>query len=609
MKRLVICLFVIEVLVLSALALTTQARTAGEKAGDLPYGLWFGEAPRESTERRIEVIRDGGGFAARIDGDAARVALTSGRLTLSGNNGDQFRGALADNERSITGHWIQPETNTGYSRMATRVTLHRTTTNRWEANVQVQDRPFRIFLEIFESEGEGESEGDYAVIRNPERNDILRATRFQADALDTGRIKLTAGSGDRAISHWLKRDGDSLVLDHNRFSTPLRLTRATREQSLAYYPRPPGERHRYQMPSPADDGWRVQHARDAGFDVRKLDELLTVLAESDPRSRRPQLIHSMLVARKGRLVFEEYFYGFDRDTRHDIRSLGKVFSPLLVGALREAGAAIAAKDAPVPEILAKAGLDAGNSKKSAITLEHLMTHTSGLDCDENPSSAGEEDRLWQEGTTLGFWAYTAALPLLHDPGTHYAYCSAGINMSGYAIRQSAGVPILDAIHMLLADPLQFTDYHWNLMPDREAYLGGGAYLRPRDILKLGQIQLSGGEWNGTKVLSRDWIAASTQPRIDISPETTGLTSEEFANNYFPGKQAYAWRVNDIAVGDTVYSSFEATGNGGQIVLVIPDLDMSVVFTGGNYFMGYIWGRWRDEIVGRYLIPAIDQSTP
>ncbi|MEM8492821.1 MAG: serine hydrolase domain-containing protein [Pseudomonadota bacterium] len=606
MKRLFIGLFVIEVLVLSALALTTRAQSAREEAGDLPYGLWFGEAPRESTERRIEVIRDGEVFAARVDGVAARVVLARGRLTLSRNNGDQFRGELSDDERSITGQWIQPETNTAYSRMATLVTLNRVATNRWEAKVQVQDRPFRIFLEIFESEGEGEIEGDYAVIRNPERNDILRATRFRAEALDTGQVKLTAGSGDRSVSHWLEREGDSLVLAHNRFSTPLRLKRATREQSLAYYPRLPGERHGYQMPSKAGDGWRVQHARDAGFDVRKLDELLTVLAESDPRSRRPQLVHSMLVARKGRLVFEEYFYGYDRDTRHDIRSLGKVFSPLLVGALREAGATIDAKDAPVPEILAKAGLDVGNSAKSAITLAHLMTHTSGLDCDENPSSAGEEDRLWQEGATLGFWTYTAALPLLRAPGTHYAYCSAGINMSGYAIRQAAGVPILDAIHTLLAGPLQFTDYHWNLMPDGEAYLGGGAYLRPRDILKLGQIQLSDGEWNGTKVLAAGWIAASTQPRIDISPKTTGLTDDEFANNYFPGKQAYAWRVNDIPVGDRVYSSFETTGNGGQIVLVIPDLDMSVVFTGGNYFMGYIWGRWRNEIVGQYLIPAINR---
>lgn len=58
------------------------------------------------------------------------------------------------------------------------------------------------------------------------------------------------------------------------------------------------------------------------------------------------------------------------------------------------------------------------------------------------------------------------------------------------------------------------------------------------------------------------------------------------------------------MGDRSFRSYEITGNGGQYILVVPELEMSVVIYGGNYFMGYIWGRWRDEYVGGYLIPAL-----
>jgi CubicO group peptidase (beta-lactamase class C family) len=70
-----------------------------------------------------------------------------------------------------------------------------------------------------------------------------------------------------------------------------------------------------------------------------------------------------------------------------------------------------------------------------------------------------------------------------------------------------------------------------------------------------------------------------------------LSDEEFANNYFAGGSGYHWRVDNVVTPDgKKYQSYEATGNGGQIVLVILELDITAVFTGGNYRMGYIWGR-------------------
>lgn len=131
-------------------------------------------------------------------------------------------------------------------------------------------------------------------------------------------------------------------------------------------------------------------------------------------------------------------------------------------------------------------------------------------------------------------------------------------------------------------------------------------MRPRDILKIGAVYLAGGTWNGEQIVDRDWIEESTTPRIDISPETTGMTSEDFGNNYFGGSQAYIWRVDTVTAGERSYASYEASGNGGQLLIVIPEIDLSVVFTGGNYRMGGIWGRWRNDIIGGQIIPAMTE---
>lgn len=134
-------------------------------------------------------------------------------------------------------------------------------------------------------------------------------------------------------------------------------------------------------------------------------------------------------------------------------------------------------------------------------------------------------------------------------------------------------------------------------------------MQPRDILKIGAAYANGGEWNGVRIASPEWVARSTSAVIPITPATTGLSDDEFANNYVGGQAALEWRRDSIEVSGTSYEAYEASGNGGQVLIVVPELELSVLFTGGNYRHGGVWNRWRDEIVGGHIIPALIGSQP
>lgn len=100
------------------------------------------------------------------------------------------------------------------------------------------------------------------------------------------------------------------------------------------------------------------------------------------------------------------------------------------------------------------------------------------------------------------------------------------------------------------------------------------------------------------------MALSTSSKVEVSPETTGLSPDDFANVYIAAQDGYAWHINRLKVGDRVLQDYEATGNGGQLLIVVPQADVVVAITAGNYGQVGIWTRWRDEIVAQQVLAAI-----
>jgi len=187
------------------------------------------------------------------------------------------------------------------------------------------------------------------------------------------------------------------------------------------------------------------------------------------------------------------------------------------------------------------------------------------------------------------------LPMVRNPGGEQAvYCASDINLLGGIIKNTTGSWLPEFFEKYFARPLQIKSYYMNLMPTGEAYLGGGLYLRARDQLKLGQLYLSGGVWNGNRILSEAWVKDSFVQHSGFPP----AIPSDLDHGY-----TYGWHTRRLKVGGREFRDFYAAGNGGQYVLVIPELDMVVGITGGDYSERDKFYPWESELVPEYILPA------
>lgn len=597
-----------------ALGLTLLAQPAAAQTSPSELeGLWVVERGYAPTLRgELRITRDGETWRGAIAGAHATAAVDGGVVRLAFGERGAFRGVVSRNGALSSGVWIQPSsraedrddpTATAQS-FATPLTLQRNG-RVWRADVRPLDGRFTLYLRVF-TDTEGRT---IAAFRNHEINSNGGASRFQVTT-EGDAVALVARFEDgQELRHAATRlrNPDRIRVFWPDVGSDLELRRATPEEAQRFMPRPAGApAYAYRQPEQLRDGWRTARARSVDLDEAALAGMVQSIIDADPAGRRPSQIHSVLVAHRGRLVLEEYFHGYTHETPHDIRSAGKTFASIMLGAAMESGAPIT-PDTSVYELMASLGpFENTDPRRDRMTLAHLLTHTSGLACNDNDdASPGNEGRLWDQPNP-NFWQYTLNLPQAHEPGERYAYCSANLNLVGGALSAATHQSLPELFDRTIAQPLQFGPYYWNVMPNGEGYLGGGAFIRPRDLLKVGQMYLDGGVWRGRRIVSREWVERSTAPRIEITPQTTGLTEEEFGNFYGRGVDGYAWHRNGVRVGDRVVEEYEANGNGGQLLIVVPEYDLVVVFTGANYMQGGIWTRWRDQFVGGVIIPAIDR---
>jgi CubicO group peptidase (beta-lactamase class C family) len=579
-----------------------------QAAADPLEGLWrYHAVTRPALRGPIEVTRQGGVWRAsvgghtavgRVDGRSLRFAFPEGLGELRIYEGPAAPGAF----------WRQPPQGLRAGRdpagasqpFASPLALRRVGADAWQGDVAPLANSFTLWLKVFRSD----DGALMAAFRNPEANSNGGRSQFLVTR-DGQKVRFAtrAQPGRPTLAMDARLSSGRLTIDWPAAGGEIALTRPSPAQAAAFYPRPPeAPPYAYAPPPPLADGWSVARAAAVGLDEATVEKIVRDEAASDPASARPPLMHSILVARHGKLVLEEYFFGYDRSWPHDLRSASKTFASVMLGAAMRRDPGLGPESRIYDLLAAKGPFANPDPRKTSITLAHLMTHSAGLACDDNDdASPGNEERMQTQIGQPDWAKYTLDLPLAHDPGTRYAYCSANLNLVGAALAARARTWLPALFDEAVARPLRFGRWYWNLTPTGDGYAGGGAELTPRDFLKVGQAYLEGGQWRGRRIVEAAWVELSTAPHMAVTPQTTGLSEDAFQDAYVRAEDGYAWHLNTLRAGERTFRDFEATGNGGQLLIVVPSADLVVAITAGNYGQGGIWSRWRDTIVGQQIL--------
>jgi CubicO group peptidase (beta-lactamase class C family) len=324
-------------------------------------------------------------------------------------------------------------------------------------------------------------------------------------------------------------------------------------------------------PRAMNDGWPVASASSAGLSAERLQAM-----EAAIRGGEFQKITSIVIARHGKLVYENNFDGSDATALRDTRSATKSITDILVGIAIEKGF-LSGVDAPVlPFFPNKQPLQNPDPRKAKITVEDFLTMSSLLECNDwNDFSRGNEERMFIMEDWIQFtldlpikgFAPWEKKPSESPYGRSFSYCSAGVATLGGVLERATKTPVPEFAAKNLFVPLGIQKLEWQFSSLGLAMAGGGLRLQSRDLVKIGQLYLNGGTWNGSRIVSERWVKTSMQPHVRIDEQT---------------EYGYLWWLKGFKAGEKSYPAFFMSGNGGNKVAVFPSLDMVVVLTSTNY---------------------------
>jgi len=545
-----------------------------------PVGLWGADLVVPGLRGELIVTQDGTEWSATLAGhelgtQGSRDSVWVGERTRGGFLGHRRR------DGALQGFWIQAPGLMTDAPYAAPLVLEQTGAAEWRGNVVPLEDRLTLFLEITR-----DTAGRLrAVFRNPEANLRPGGSEFDVRRSGTDLSFRGLSSGGVRLIGRLDSVARTITLNYPPLPDTIVLTARDRATAVGFVPRTSRDPYAYGAPAARDDGWRTAAAHDVGMDENRLARLIQRVIDTDPAARDAPLIHSILVARHGKLVLEEYFYGFTADRPHALRSASKTFVSIMAGELSLRPAM------PVYAVFRRySDFAHPDPRKSKITLGQLLTHSTGLACDDNDdASPGNENTMQSQTQQLDWYKYTLDLPVIHEPGSVYAYCSATMNVAGGVLEAMSRVWLPELFRRELAEPLGITRWYMNLMPTGHGYAGGGMYLLPRDLLKIGQLYLDLGVWNGRRIVSKLWVEQSTDRQIS-TPDG--------------GSDGYAWHRNVLHTRTRDYKEYEASGNGGQLLMVVPERDLVIVFTAGNYNQYAIWRKFREEMVPDGILGAV-----
>jgi CubicO group peptidase (beta-lactamase class C family) len=337
-------------------------------------------------------------------------------------------------------------------------------------------------------------------------------------------------------------------------------------------------------PEGLDDGWETSTAAAQGIDADRLTWMMDEIYGGGY-----EFMHALLIARNGKLVFEEYFGDFDKYALQHVQSTTKSFTSALVGIAIDRGEIGGVADPMIDYLPEYAHLFDGG--KEGITIQHCLMMAAGLEWNEisTPTLDSSNDNIMGH-MVPDYVAFVLGKPLVDEPGTVWYYNSGCPLTMGAILRNATGMTADDYAEQHLFGPLGIAPTVWPSINDgKHVGTHGSLYVRGRDMAKFGQLQ--DGVWDGERVISAEWVAESTMPRLTVWGNV---------------RYGYQWWFQEMSGYDVPYTS----GYGGQHIFIIPELD-TVIVTAADYSNTEGLGEQTDRIMQLpqlWILPALLPAT-
>ena len=279
-------------------------------------------------------------------------------------------------------------------------------------------------------------------------------------------------------------------------------------------------------------------------------------------------VDAVLVSVRDKLLFEQYFHKYHSSKLHTLQSATKSVNALLVGILLDQGY-LPSVEEPITRFFPHTYFT--DSLKTRIRVKDLLTMSSGIDWQEE----GVVDRKTNDQLAMNdskdYIGYFLSQPMKEPPGSRFYYNSGCSIALGGIVQRVSGQTVEAFANQYLFRPLSITHYKWQSTKKGQYHTGGGLFLSARDLLKIGQMVLNGGVWQGKRIVSQQWIDESVQAHFATNRANGWGTRFEYGYQW--------WRLTHQGKIEVI----AARGWGDQRLFIIPQLEAVIVIYGSNFF--------------------------
>jgi CubicO group peptidase (beta-lactamase class C family) len=337
----------------------------------------------------------------------------------------------------------------------------------------------------------------------------------------------------------------------------------------------------YRSPVELVDGWQTSSLKEEGVSEETINKLMQRILDGHDQVKN---VHSVLLVKNGKLALEEYFYGTHRNHMHPIQSDTKSVLSILMGIAVDEGI-IKNVDQPVLDFFPEISPAKLNADKRAITIKHLLMMAPGLECRDSVRYGW---RGLSEMRQSGDWIqFMLDLPMAEAPGTRFEYCNGASFLLSAIIQKATGIKTLEFAEDHLFRHLGISDLRWPANPQGITIGWGEMRLKPRDMAKIGYMMLKGGSWKSQQIVSHNWVKESTRAHIKAGTHQYG----------------YQWWRGKTIANNQIIDAFWAWGHGGQFIIIMPELDLVVVFT-AKHWENPGYSERAFYMLNGYIIPAV-----